>query len=106
MTKEDRLAVGIGVALAVGLVIAGATGWAPLPGLAVASQTDGAVSGVKWGPGYPAGHEHLLAPWEMDGCLTSGHPLFRRPRAPRCTRDALVEHGWSWISDPPSEEDI
>ncbi len=101
MTRQDQALIAIGLAAAAAALLF-ATGSMPLP-RHLAQAPDGAVQGVGWDPAYPEGHEHLCHPFEMDACLTGGHPLFRRHQ-PGAARSALIEHGWSWIADPPSEE--
>jgi len=104
MTRQDEILIFAGIAAAAA-VLAFTAGAMPLP-RHLAQAPDGAVQGVGWDPAYPEGHEHLCHPFEMGQCLAGGHPLFRRPKSPGAARDALIEHGWSWIADPPSEADL
>jgi hypothetical protein len=66
----------------------------------------GAVEGVRWQPGYPVGHEHLALPADIGTVLWGPHPLYCGSNRPGQYRDALIDQGWAWISDPPSEATI
>jgi len=70
------------------------------------TAVQGAVEGVTWKAGYPSGHEHLAKPWEIGTVLWGPHPLYTDQYGPGKYRDPLIEQGWAWISDPPSEATI
>jgi hypothetical protein len=62
---------------------------------------------IIWRAGYPAGHQRICQPADIaGGPLLGPHPLYSRP--PRCGhhRTGLIDHGWDWIINPPSEMSV
>jgi hypothetical protein len=102
MTENQRWLL---AALGVFAVLAWlSSAWSPLPG---AQHPARGLTDVIWRQGYPVGHQHLAAPADIaGGPLSAPHPLYRRP--PRCghNRSCLVDHGWDWIINPPSEMQV
>jgi hypothetical protein len=104
MTDDQRTAL-----LLVGLVAVVAflaSPWSPLPGTTAPTGAEGMMD-VVWRQGYPVGHEHLCKPWDIDGGPLMGpHPLYRRPPRVGHCRQGLIDHGWDWIVNPPTEADV
>jgi hypothetical protein len=100
MTRQETMIIVTLGAVALGLAIL--TGRADVP-----PPVQGAVEGVTWRPGYPAGHEHLAHPADIGTVLWGPHPIYCDPAGPGKYRDPLIARGWAdWISDPPSEATI
>jgi hypothetical protein len=100
MTRNEMIGLGALAAAAVAVMY-----WAGGAGEGIAN-VQGAVEGVTWKAGYPSGHEHLAKPWEIGTVLWGPHPLYCDQYGPGKYRDPLIEQGWAWISDPPSEATI
>jgi hypothetical protein len=95
-----------------GLLILGAaalaawllSAWSPLPGM---KAPPAAAGDAVWRAGYPAGHVHLCPPDSILGGPVSGpHPLYARPRRVGHHRTGLIDYGWDWILNPPSDWDF
>lgn len=99
MDRDKLLLCALGAALAAVVV------WSQL-GMPAPRQVQGAVDGITWIPGYPAGHEHLARPEDIGSVLWGPHPLYCDPDGPGKYRDPMIAQGWGWISDPPSEATI
>jgi hypothetical protein len=71
-----------------------------------AGNSTGQGGDVIWRQGMPRGHERYCAPADIAGPLTTPHTLYRRP--PRCGHGVtcLIDNGWEWIINPPSEAGI
>jgi hypothetical protein len=72
------------------------------------SESGGAAKAVPWAGnsiwwGKPAVNAVDVG-WTRDA-LPFGHPIYRQ-QLPGVTRDGLSQFGWSWVSDPPSEEGL
>jgi hypothetical protein len=70
------------------------------------SEVQGAVEGVTWKAGYPAGHEHLALPWDIGTVIWGPHPLYCGNNRMGQYRDPLIAQGWEWMASPPSEATI
>jgi hypothetical protein len=97
---RDKILLGALAVVAVGVVVWSAMGDTVVP------EVQGAVDGVTWMPGYPAGHEHLAHPADIGTVLWGPHPLYCDPHGPGKYRDPMIAQGWSWMSNPPSEATI
>ena len=102
MTDNQKWALaGLG-ALAVLVWLASA--WSPLPGAQHPAQ---GLTDVLWRQGYPVGHQHLCPPADIPGGpLSAPHPLYVRPARVGHHRTGLIDHGWQWILNPPSEMQV
>jgi hypothetical protein len=60
-----------------------------------------------WRSGYPLGHVHLCKPEDITGGPVPGpHPLYARPHCAGHNRTCLIDNGWSWIINPPGEDEL
>lgn len=98
MTRRDLIAGGAMLIIVTALAIWSGTGPRDLAG-----DVQGAVDGVGWKPGYPAGHEHLARAEDIGTVLWGPHPLYCDPDGPGRFRDPMIAQGWAWIAAPPSE---
>jgi len=65
-----------------------------------------AAGDAVWRAGYPLGHVHLCPPDSiLGGPLGGPHPLYARPPRVGHHRSGLVDYGWDWILQPPSDWD-
>ena len=99
MTRQEQLAV-----LGLALIGAGVVFWSMRQEDGMPVQ--GAVEGVTWRAGYPAGHEHLAKPEDIGVVIWGPHPIYTDPCGPGKFRDPLIAQGWEWMSKPPSEATI
>jgi hypothetical protein len=80
--------------------------WSPLPGTTAPTAAEG-LTDIVWRQGYPVGHEHLCKPYDIDGGPLMGpHPLYRRPARVGHHRTGLIDNGWSWVFESPTEVDV
>jgi hypothetical protein len=101
-TEKIMLAAAAGVLLVVLVLVPGRA--AAADNETVSSPlTAGAEPGGAGDAPWPAGQTHGCFPHEMSQSLPLPHPLCRQARVPGATRSALMEYGWAWITDPPSE---
>lgn len=82
-------------------VVAGVLAWTAWQGETAAPGPASAWAGAKVDWGKPAAHG-CDASW-MGAVLDVPHPVYRQWK-PGATRTGLIRYGWSWITDPPSEQ--
>ena len=100
MTRDQMLA--LGGAAAIVLVLA----WQAQTADKLA-PVQGAVEGVTWKAGYPAGHEHLALPWDIGTVIWGPHPLYCGGNRMGQYRDPLIADGWAtWIASNPEDATI
>jgi len=80
--------------------------WSPTGTAKAAKAPPSGLGDAVWRQGYPSGHVHLCPPGDIPGGPLAGpHPLYRRPQRCGHHRTGLIDYGWDWILDPPSEWD-
>jgi hypothetical protein len=84
--------------LAAAVVIVAALWWLAWCGDATAAT---GTAGVEWGRPRKYGQDF---DWLGD-VLPVPHPIYRQYQ-PGAARTRLMDHGWDWISNPPSEEGL
>ena len=99
MTRQEQIAVGALAVVAAGVVFWNQRREDTMP-------VQGAVEGITWRAGYPAGHEHLAKPEDIGTVIWGPHPIYCDPDGPGKFRDPLIAAGWEWMSKPPSEATI
>lgn len=82
-------------------VLAGLLAWTAWSGEPPEQATAWSGAQVDWG--RPARHG-CSADW-MSAVLPLNHPVYRQWK-PGAARTGLIRSGWSWISDPPSEQGL
>lgn len=90
------------VALFAGL-LAGLLAWSAWSGAGKDPEQSTAWAGAKIDWGKPAAHG-CSQDW-MAAVLPVDHPVYRQWQ-PGAARQGLITNGWSWISDPPSEQGL
>jgi hypothetical protein len=98
MTPEQR-----GGLLALGVAAVAAWLLSPLSPLRGAHVPADSPGDVVWRQGYPRGHDHLCPPGEIDGPLDR-HVMYGRPHRVGHNRQLVIDNGWEWVANPPSEQ--
>lgn len=101
MTREEQIGVAVVAAAAV-LALSVSTA----RGRAGSNRALGAVEGVTWSEEYPGGQQHLALPSEIGSVIWGPHPVYCGSQSPGRGRNGLINYGWQWLSDPPSEATI
>lgn len=100
MDRQTKLALAV-LGFAAVLAWLGFSPWSPLT---TPSTPPGPLDPV-WRPGVITGkqRQYTCPAADIDGCLSGPHPLYRRPPRVGHHRAGLIDYGWDWIINPPSE---
>lgn len=99
MSNDQRWALLIVGLVAIAVYLASPI--SPLPGLKTRGKSPG---DIVWRAGYPVGHQGHVAPDVADPLWS--HPLYRRPWRPGHNRQCVIDYGWEWIANSPTEEGL
>jgi hypothetical protein len=102
MTPNEKIAVAVTVGI-LGAILVFGTGRAAGNETVSSPLTAGADPGGAGDAPWAGKQTHGCFPHEMSQSLPLPHPLCRQARVPGATRSALMDYGWAWITDPPSE---